>query len=116
MPTAHVNGVKLWYEQHGMGLPLLFIHGGYGGAASTLVPQEQVIVSILPHGRVETITYDRRNAGRSEYVLAPFTLADLVEDAAALRWRRADGPLVSVLPFPGPRLFGSPARGEQQCD
>src|SRR5687767_9886144 len=85
MPRARVNGVELWYEQHGRGVPLLFSHGGYGGAGSTLASAtEQVIVSILPGDRVETIVYDRRNAGRSEYVLAPFTLADLVEDAAAL--------------------------------
>src|SRR5687768_62934 len=85
MPTARVNGVELWYERHGTGLPLLFIHGGYGGAGSTLAPvQEQVIVSILPPDRIQTIVYDRRNAGRSEYVLTQFTLADLVEDAAAL--------------------------------
>src|SRR6266542_6588863 len=84
MPTARVNGVDLRYERHGTGLPLLFIHGGYGGAASTLVPQEQIVASIMPLDRIQTIVYDRRNAGRSEYVLAPFTLADLVEDAAAL--------------------------------
>ena len=80
-----MNGVELWYERHGAGLPLLFIHGGYGGAGSTLGPAtEEVIVSILPPERVQTIVYDRRNAGRSQYVLAPFTLADLVADAAAL--------------------------------
>src|SRR5688500_7946429 len=85
MPRARVNGVELWYEEHGVGVPVLFIHGGYGGGGSTLGPAaEQVIVSILLGARVRTLVYDRRNAGRSKYVLAPFTLADLVEDAAAL--------------------------------
>ena len=84
MPTAHINGLHLWYDQHGTVLPLLFIHGGYGGAASTVTPPDPVIVSIIPPDRIQTIVYDRRNAGRSDYVLTPFTLADLVADAAAL--------------------------------
>ena len=84
MATARVNGVTLSYEVHGEGVPLLFIHGGYGGVASTLAPSENVIVSIMPADRVKTIVYDRRNAGRSEYVLERFTLADLVEDARGL--------------------------------
>jgi hypothetical protein len=46
-----VNGVTLSYQVHGSGLPLLFIHGGYSGATSTLAPSENVIVSIMPAER-----------------------------------------------------------------
>ncbi len=28
MPTAHVNGIRLYYEEHGSGAPILCIHGG----------------------------------------------------------------------------------------
>ena len=84
MPQARVNGVELSYDVQGQGLPVLFIHGGYGGAATTLVAQEQVVRSILPPERVQTIVYDRRSAGQSAYVLTPYTLADLVDDARAL--------------------------------
>jgi pimeloyl-ACP methyl ester carboxylesterase len=39
MPFAHANGVRLFYDSVGEGVPLLFIHGGYGGAATTLAPR-----------------------------------------------------------------------------
>jgi pimeloyl-ACP methyl ester carboxylesterase len=84
MPTATVNGVRTNYEVHGRGTPALFIHGGYGGAATTLVPQPAIIPDILPADRIETITYDRRGAGLSAYVTAPYTLPDLAADARAL--------------------------------
>jgi hypothetical protein len=28
MPEVHVNGISLYYEQHGEGAPVLCIHGG----------------------------------------------------------------------------------------
>src|SRR4051794_16332480 len=67
MPFASVNGVRLSYESVGEGTPLLFIHGGYGGHATTLAPQNHAIKTILPRDRVRTILYDRRNAGLSDY-------------------------------------------------
>jgi pimeloyl-ACP methyl ester carboxylesterase len=84
MPKVRVNGVETFYEQHGRGVPALFIHGGYGGAATTLAPTPPIVPSILPADRIETITYDRRSAGLSEYVLTPYTVEDLAADAAAL--------------------------------
>jgi pimeloyl-ACP methyl ester carboxylesterase len=61
MPTADVNGARLSYESLGEGTPLLFIHGGYGGAASTLVPLPNVMRTVLPRERIRTIVNDRRN-------------------------------------------------------
>lgn len=34
MPRVPVNGVQLWYEEHGQGLPLVFVHEFAGEAAS----------------------------------------------------------------------------------
>ena len=85
MPKARVNGVELFYEVSGDGQPVLFIHGGYGGAESAVVaklPPE--VVGILPADRFKVITYDRRNAGQSEFSEAHVTLADLADDARAL--------------------------------
>ena len=85
MPKATVNGVELFYEVSGNGQPVLFIHGGYGGAESAVVaklPPE--IEGILPADRFKVITYDRRNAGQSEFSDAHFTLVDLADDARAL--------------------------------
>ena len=85
MPKARVNGVELFYEVSGSGQPVLFIHGGYGGAETAVVaklPPE--VVGILPSDRFKVITYDRRNAGQSEFSDAHFTLVDLADDARAL--------------------------------
>jgi pimeloyl-ACP methyl ester carboxylesterase len=85
MPKATVNGVELFYETEGAGQPVLLIHGGYGGAGSTLVPAlRPEIFGFLPTERFWAIAYDRRNAGRSSYSDGRVTLNDLVEDAAAL--------------------------------
>jgi 3-oxoadipate enol-lactonase len=85
MPTASVNGVELFYETSGSGQPVLFIHGGYGGAESALVPKlPPEIVGILPADRFQVIVYDRRNAGQSEFTLEHYTLEDLAEDARGL--------------------------------
>src|SRR5688572_19068589 len=85
MPKARVNGVELFYEVSGAGQSVLFIHGGYGGAESAVaekLPPE--IVDILPADRFQVITYDRRNAGQSEFSAAHVTLEDLADDARAL--------------------------------
>src|ERR1041385_348622 len=84
MPYADVNGARLSYECFGEGTPLLFIHGGYGGAASTLAPQPHVIRTVLPRDRIRTIDSARRNAGDSSYGLEHLTMATLAADALGL--------------------------------
>ncbi|MDQ8726567.1 alpha/beta hydrolase [Bradyrhizobium sp. LHD-71] len=81
MPFATVNGIRLFWESVGEGMPLLFIHGGYGGAPTTLAPQNHPMKAILPRDKVQTILYDRRNAGLSDYTDAHYTLATLADDA-----------------------------------
>jgi pimeloyl-ACP methyl ester carboxylesterase len=85
MSKARVNGVELFYEVSGTGQPVLFIHGGYGGAESAVVaklPPE--VTGILPADRFRVVTYDRRNAGQSEFTDAHYTIDDLADDARAL--------------------------------
>ena len=88
MPRATVNDVDTCYEEHGdpRGTPVLFIHGGYGGAATTLAPSPSAIAVALHdlRDRVRLITYDRRSAGQSAYRLDHFLLADIAADAGAL--------------------------------
>ena len=85
MPQANVNGVEIHYESQGDGTPALFIHGGFGGAQSTLAATPNEIVEAAPLDRVRLITYDRRCAGLSEYALDDaFTLDDIGADARAL--------------------------------
>lgn len=85
MAEEKINGVRISYEDRGAGTPVLFIHGGYGGAASTLSPSPHVIRDALPADQFRLLTYDRRSCGQSEYVTdAAYTLEDLALDAAAL--------------------------------
>ena len=83
MPRARLNGVDTYYEVTGEGPPLLFIHGGYGGPLTSLVAPGEMPGSFFAE-TARTITYDRRCAGRSEYVLNKYTNEDLAADAAAL--------------------------------
>lgn len=85
MPSATINGVETHYEVNGEGMPALFIHGGFGGAQSTLVPGPQAILDAAPLDRVQLITYDRRCAGASEYAVGEsYDLEDIAADARAL--------------------------------
>jgi pimeloyl-ACP methyl ester carboxylesterase len=60
MPHASVNGIRLYYEERGSGVPILGVHG----AGSSAVFWESAAERLAAHGRV--ITYDRRGSNRSE--------------------------------------------------
>jgi pimeloyl-ACP methyl ester carboxylesterase len=56
---ASVNGLNLYYEVHGVGEPLILLHGGvgtiemFGDVLSSLAQHRQVIaVDLQAHGRV----------------------------------------------------------------
>src|SRR5215831_20552740 len=75
---AQVNGLKLYYEIHGTGAPLLLLHGAFGTAEGwgtvlpTLSKSHQVIlVELQGHGRTGDI--DR-----------PLSFEQMAEDTAAL--------------------------------
>jgi pimeloyl-ACP methyl ester carboxylesterase len=60
MPNASVSGVRLYYEEHGSGTPILGIHG----AGSSAVFWEDAAGRLAELGRA--IVYDRRGCSRSE--------------------------------------------------
>lgn len=80
MPRVSVNGIDLYYEEHGEGVPVLGIHG----TPSSALLWESAAVELAAICRC--IVYDRRGfyrSGRPE----PFDAVDLaehVDDAAAL--------------------------------
>jgi pimeloyl-ACP methyl ester carboxylesterase len=84
MSRATVNGIDTYYELHGSGTPVLFIHGGYGGLTSSLVDPADGSRAQFLADHAQLIFYDRRSAFRSQYVTEPYTLADIADDAAAL--------------------------------
>jgi pimeloyl-ACP methyl ester carboxylesterase len=74
-----VNGVSLYYEEHGQGEPILCIHG----TGSSAVLWVDAAVELATRGR--TIVYDRRGFARSERP-EPYTteVHQQTDDAAAL--------------------------------
>jgi esterase len=77
---ALVNGVRLYYEEHGRGAPILCIHGT---SSSARVWRRAAVDQLARLGRV--IVYDRRGCTRSERP-EPYTtsVAEHARDAAAL--------------------------------
>jgi pimeloyl-ACP methyl ester carboxylesterase len=79
MPRVSANGIELYYEERGTGLPILGIHGSPSSAALW----EPAAERLAEHGRC--FTYDRRGYGRSDRP-DPLTLDIGIHaaDAAAL--------------------------------
>ena len=77
MPFAAVNGLNMYYEIHGDGLPLLLLHGGGG-------PVSAKWISIFsPHFRV--IAPQQMGYGRTADVVdRPFHYHDMAEDSVEL--------------------------------
>jgi pimeloyl-ACP methyl ester carboxylesterase len=79
MPKETINGFEMYYEVTGDGFPLAFIHGGFGGIASTLDPQPEPWVERFAR-RYRVIAYNRRSAGRSEYPEDGYSLENFARD------------------------------------
>ncbi len=92
MPEAHVNGIRLYYEEHGEGAPILCIHGG----GSSALMWADAVEELARLGRV--IAYDRRGCTRSERP-EPYertSVAEQADDAAALLDALAAAPAVVI--------------------
>ena len=92
MPEADVNGIRLYYEEHGDGAPILCVHGG----GSSALMWADAVRELARLGRV--IAYDRRGCTRSERP-EPYeetTVAEQANDAAALLDALAAKPAVVI--------------------
>jgi pimeloyl-ACP methyl ester carboxylesterase len=78
--TARINGIDLYYEEHGPrdGEPILLIMGFLmnAGAWGAQIP------ALTPRFRV--LAYDNRGSGRSSQPEGAYSIAQLTDDAAAL--------------------------------
>jgi alpha/beta hydrolase family protein len=75
---VEVSGGELYVEEHGEGFPLLLIQGlGYAVWAWRFQ-----VPAFAEHWR--TIAFDNRGAGRSFKPLRPYTIEQLVDDAATV--------------------------------
>ncbi|MGH2715922.1 MAG: alpha/beta fold hydrolase [Solirubrobacteraceae bacterium] len=87
-----VNGVRLYYEEHGSGAPILCIHGAGGSALAWA----DAVEKLARRGRV--IAYDRRGCARRERP-QPYERTSITEhadDAAALLDALAATPAVVI--------------------
>jgi proline-specific peptidase len=78
MPYAEVNGIKIYYESHGEGYPVI-MHHGYGATGDVWIGQ---VGELSKQFRV--ITLDSRSTGRSDHPDEPYTMDSLVEDLKGL--------------------------------
>ena len=78
MPIVHVNGIDLYYEQHGSGANVLLI-AGLGAHAGDWARQ---IAALARHFRVTA--FDNRGCGRSSAPDEPYTIRQMADDAVAL--------------------------------
>jgi pimeloyl-ACP methyl ester carboxylesterase len=78
MSYADVNGLSLYYEEHGSGEPLVLLHGGLG-AAELWAP----VLPALAAGR-RVIAVDLPGHGHTADVDRPFRPETMADDVAAL--------------------------------
>ncbi|MCI4061979.1 alpha/beta fold hydrolase [Micromonospora sp. R77] len=78
MSYANVNGLRLWYEVHGAGRPLVLLHGGYGST--------EMFAPVLPAltARRQVVALDLQGHGRTADVDRPLRYESMAEDVAAL--------------------------------
>jgi 3-oxoadipate enol-lactonase len=78
MPTAHCNGIDLYFEREGEGKPLLFCNG----SGATLETTAMIVQPFRE--RFDTLAHDQRGLGRTGIPPGPYSMADYAADAAAL--------------------------------
>lgn len=78
MPTAHVNGINVYFEHSGQGRRLLF----FNGSGATL---DRTGPMIDPYrARFEVLVHDQRGLGRTEIPPGPYSMKEYAADGLAL--------------------------------
>jgi len=75
---AEANGIKLYYEIHGSGRPLVLLHGGLGA-----IEMFEPILPTLTKGR-RVIAVDLQGHGRTADIDRPLSVETMADDVAAL--------------------------------
>lgn len=83
MPTASINGTDIYYETHGSGFPLVFVHGGFGGLGTGQGGSTPAWVTKFAE-HFQVILYDRRSSGRSGFPETPHTMVQFAGDIREL--------------------------------
>jgi pimeloyl-ACP methyl ester carboxylesterase len=88
---VQANGLRVYFEAHGSGIPLLLIHGAFYDSQSW----QALIPAFAAHFRV--ITPDSRGHGRTDNPAGHLSYPTMADDVAAL---------IQVLDLDRPLLFG----------
>jgi len=78
VPTAHLNGIDIYYERRGEGPRLLFLNG----SGSDLVAAAPFVDAYAEH--FDLAAHDQRGLGRTAIPPGPYTMADYAGDAMGL--------------------------------
>ena len=80
MPTAHLNGIEIYYQEHGSGYPVVLTHG-LGDCAELWSPLAEALAD-----RYRVVSWDMRGHYRSEAPedLSQYTQDVVIEDLRAL--------------------------------
>src|ERR1700704_6721714 len=75
---AEVNGLKLYYETHGQGRPMILLHGGLGSG--------EMFGPVLPQlaERHQVVAVDLQGHGRTADIDRPIDVRLMADDIAAL--------------------------------
>ncbi|SCG45449.1 alpha/beta fold hydrolase [Micromonospora humi] len=92
MSYADVRGLRVWYEEHGTGKPLVLLHGSYGST--------ETFAAVRPAlaARRRLIAVDLRGHGRTAGLDRPLRYESMADDVAALL-RHLDLPQVDLLGY-----------------
>jgi len=83
---AQVNGIKMYYEVHGAGKPLVLIHGAF----NTINTAFGQIIPALSKTR-QVIAVELQGHGRTQDIDRPFSFESMADDVAALlKFLKAD--------------------------
>jgi pimeloyl-ACP methyl ester carboxylesterase len=78
MPHLTHNGVRIWWEEHGAGDPVLLIMG----LGATLEWWSRLTPSLT--ARYRTILFDNRGAGKSDVPPGPYSIPAMADEASAV--------------------------------
>ena len=76
---TRINGIDLFYKQHGEAGDWLLLIAGLGGHSGSFAPQ---IPAFAEHFRV--LRFDNRGAGRTSAPDEPYSMRMMADDAAGL--------------------------------
>ena len=80
MPFADVNGIRICYETHGSGDPILLVRG----LGTQLIDWPESFIQALTAAGLAVTIFDNRDAGLSSKVPESYTLLDMVDDLIGL--------------------------------